>query len=226
MTACPPDTGAPRPVGGEALRDRLAAALRGRERRRIPEEACEARAAVALVLRPDSPARDPGREPPAEVAEGGGGASVLFVQRAEADGDPWSGHMALPGGRRSAGDPDLVATAIRETREETSLVLDRSDVLGALDDILPRSAHLPAIAVTPHVAWYTGGKAVRGNREIRGHVWAPLEALLAPRRRSVLTLRRAGRRLDFPSIELGDYTVWGLTFEIVDAFLRVTGMAE
>ena len=40
-----------------------------------------------------------------------------------AEGDPWSGHMALPGGRREPGDPDLVATVIREVGEEVGISL-------------------------------------------------------------------------------------------------------
>ncbi len=55
------------------------------------------RAAVATVLRegkegPRGPADPAGRAPPG----------------------PWSGHMALPGGRESPDDPDLLATAIRK----------------------------------------------------------------------------------------------------------------
>ena len=35
---------------------------------------------------------------------------LLFIRRSEREGDPWSGHVAFPGGRRSADDPDLPAT--------------------------------------------------------------------------------------------------------------------
>ena len=55
-------------------------------------------AAVALLLTPD-----PDR--------------LLLIRRAEREGDPWSGHLALPGGRRDESDTDLLATALRETFE-------------------------------------------------------------------------------------------------------------
>lgn len=190
-------------------RARLEAALAAGTPRRIPEDACDARAAVALILRPG---RGRDEEDPFEL---------LFVQRAEVDGDPWSGHMALPGGRREPPDPDLVATAIRETREETSLRLTRSDVLGALDDVHPFTSHLPSIAVTPFVAWYEGGGRVRRSREVRDHVWVPSLALLAHRNRSAFTLRREERIASFPTLEFSGYTVWGLTFEILSRFLEV-----
>ena len=92
-------------------------------------------AAVALIL----------------VATLDGDLEVLFIQRAELTGDPWSGHMALPGGRRSPDDSDLLATAIREAREETGIELPRDYVLGQLDEFAPRTPTLPPVVVRPYV---------------------------------------------------------------------------
>ena len=52
-------------------------------------------AAVAVVLRVAGPDLD-----------------LLLIKRAQSERDPWSGHMALPGGRRDPGDDDLRATGI------------------------------------------------------------------------------------------------------------------
>src|SRR6185436_21144367 len=62
---------------------------------------------------------------------------LLLIQRSERAGDPWSGHMALPGGRRDARDIDLRATAMRETREEIGVELSTARLLGRLDDLRP-----------------------------------------------------------------------------------------
>ena len=62
-------------------------------------------AAVAAILRP-------GPQP-----------EMLFILRASKDGDPWSGHMAFPGGHRESSDASLRATAERETWEEIGLDL-------------------------------------------------------------------------------------------------------
>jgi 8-oxo-dGTP pyrophosphatase MutT (NUDIX family) len=52
-----------------------------------------------------------------------GDPEVLFIKRAGRAGDRWSGHTALPGGKRDPQDADDLAAAIRETKEEVGLDL-------------------------------------------------------------------------------------------------------
>jgi 8-oxo-dGTP pyrophosphatase MutT (NUDIX family) len=79
------------------------------------------RAAIALVLLEQESALE-----------------VLLIERAQRDGDPWSGHMALPGGHVEPSDSDLGATAERETFEEVGLDLQRwGERLGQLSDCTP-----------------------------------------------------------------------------------------
>lgn len=74
------------------------------------------RAAGADLTRPDD---DRYRAATSLVLhDGDGGVEALLIVRAQRDGDRWSGHVALPGGKREDGDADLHATARRETREE------------------------------------------------------------------------------------------------------------
>lgn len=58
-----------------------------------------------------------------------GDAEVLFIKRAARVGDRWTGHIALPGGKREPADPDDRATSSRETREEIGLDLEAGHVL-------------------------------------------------------------------------------------------------
>lgn len=183
-------------------------ALSDRDAGRISEDDCGIRAAVALVVRGGSTG-----------PEGTADPEALFVRRARVEGDPWSGHVALPGGRAELADADLFDTACRETREETGLVLDRNDCLGRLAEIHPRSPHLPPICVTPFVAWLEERQEIRLNHELTGHVWIPLSALSDPRYRSTL-VREVPSVREFPTIDYEGHVIWGLTFAILEDFLE------
>ena len=52
--------------------------------------------------------------------------SVLLIRRAERTGDPWSGQVAFPGGKKQEGDLTARDTAVRETMEEVGIDLSRS----------------------------------------------------------------------------------------------------
>jgi 8-oxo-dGTP pyrophosphatase MutT (NUDIX family) len=184
-------------------REGLRSALAERPADRIPETDCQVRAAVTLILRPAGDGAEP---------------EALFVRRAEVASDPWSGHVALPGGRRDPDDFDLLDTARRETLEETGLRLEREDHLGRLGEIHPRSQHLPSICVTPFVAWLGRNQEVRLNHELTGHLWIPVSALSDPAYRRVL-VREAPTLREFPAIDLEGNVIWGLTFAILEDFL-------
>ena len=192
------------------MRSRIETALRGHTALRIPDEECDVRAAVALILTPGP--------------ETGASPRALFVRRAEVDGDPWSGHVALPGGRVDADDADLLATARRETREETGLDLERSDFLGRLDEIHPRSPHLPSVAVTPFVAWTDGPIELQLNHELSASLWVSLSELGAQENRGTLTRQIPDPRV-FPTIEYSGHTIWGMTWLIVHDFLSILDQA-
>src|SRR3989475_665994 len=113
-------------------------------------------AAVRRALRGHwgTPAVAPDARPAAValvVIEGADGAEVLLIRRAVRAGDPWSGQVALPGGRREPTDRDLLATAIRETREDTGIVLLRGEPLAGLDVLATVTAVLPPVVVRPFV---------------------------------------------------------------------------
>src|SRR3989442_6990796 len=63
--------------------------------------------------------------------DGRHGLEVLLGERTKREGDPWSGQVGLPGGRHRAEDPTMLATAIRETKEEVGIDLEgRAEILG------------------------------------------------------------------------------------------------
>ena len=107
------------------------------------------------------------------------GAEVLLIRRAETEGDPWSGHMALPGGRFDPGDRDLVVTAERETREEVGLDLGaHGSLIGPLEPVpaIARS-RLIGMTIAPFVFALERDAPLTPNHEVVEAIWAPLVAL-------------------------------------------------
>ena len=146
--------------------------------------------------------------------------AVLLIRRAERAGDPWSGHVALPGGRRDPEDADLVATAIRETREEVGLPLTRKDLLGGLDDVIPRVPVLPPIAVRPFVFALAQRPPLVPNPEVAAVRWIPLDHLLHPETYHSARLEIRGKPRDVPAYRLIDEAiVWGMTERILTSLL-------
>jgi 8-oxo-dGTP pyrophosphatase MutT (NUDIX family) len=162
-------------------------------------------AAIALVLKPGAV----------------GDPELLMIKRAEAEGDPWSGHVACPGGRMEPGDHDLEQTAIRETWEETGVDLARDGrVLGALDDISPRTPVLPPIIVRPFIAVVKPEVEIVQSSEVAEAFWVPLPALRerAAWGTAFVTVRGYGER-EVSVFRHGEYTVWGLTERVLRQFL-------
>ncbi|HUF36500.1 MAG TPA: CoA pyrophosphatase [Gemmatimonadales bacterium] len=147
--------------------------------------------------------------------------AVLFIRRAERAGDPWSGHMALPGGRRDRQDPELVATATRETAEEVGLSLPPAALLGSLDDVVPRTPVLPPIAVSPFVFALAERPALVLNPEVAAARWVPLDHLLRPETYHPVRVEIRNESRVVPAYQLDDAIVWGLTERVITALLQL-----
>ena len=135
-----------------------------------------------LVARLDPSARGPVEGPSAAVAivfrAGIDGTELLFIQRASKESDPWSGHMAFPGGRTDATDGDSHFTAERETREEVGLDLSEAPRLGSLTDLEPGRQRGGLVAVRGHAYWLAGERPqLVPNYEVADTVWVPLRVL-------------------------------------------------
>jgi 8-oxo-dGTP pyrophosphatase MutT (NUDIX family) len=144
---------------------------------------------------------------------------VLMIERAIREGDPWSGHMALPGGHADPDDADLGATAERETLEEVGLDLrNLGERLGRLSDIEPVRA-VP-IAVRPFVYLLKTRPELRLSSEVEQALWVPIAPLRAGRQRTTFSLSRAGQSLKFPAWEIAGRVVWGLTYRVLDELFK------
>jgi len=146
--------------------------------------------------------------------------AVLLIRRAERAGDPWSGQMALPGGRREAADEDLIATAVRETLEEVGLPLVQSDLLGGLDDVVPRTPVLPPVAVRPYVFVLPERPSLIPNPEVAAVRWVHLDQLLHPETYHSVRLEIRGEHRDVAAYQVEEATIWGMTERILTSLLQ------
>ena len=171
------------------------------------------RAAVAVVARP-----------------GAAGDELLFIHRAEHPLDPWSGHMAFPGGMVDAADADPLATARREAREELALDLDAgATLLGRLSDVKPLSLRA-SLAITPYVFALrsapgddTRPQLVLDEREVQEALWIPWSFFADRGNRSTFFWARNGVPVPMPCYKLDERVVWGLTLRMVDELLELVG---
>ena len=164
---------------------------------------------------------------PAAVAlilvEQSGGLEALFIKRAARAGDPWSGQVAFPGGRHDPEDGDLLATAIRETREETGVELSDAERLGVLDDLYPRTPTLPPVRVRPFVFALPARRPMVATAEVERAFWVPLAHIVEPSVRRDVKLRVGGVERVFPAYDLGEDVIWGMTERILTPFLVLLG---
>ncbi|HIF57505.1 MAG: CoA pyrophosphatase [bacterium] len=152
------------------------------------------------------------------------GLDLLLIKRAYFDRDPWSGHMALPGGRRDPKDIDLKHTAIRETMEETALELDQgAQHLGQLKALKPTSVRLPKLTITPFV--FGVGRhtqAAVASPEINQVFWVSLDELRGRDSNSYVEIPMPdGRKQDFSCYMVEEEPVWGLTYRIISELLEL-----
>ena len=157
-------------------------------------------------------------------ARADGEPELLMIKRAEAEGDPWSGHIACPGGRMEPGDHDLAVTAVRETLEETGVDVARDGrLLGHLDDLSPRTPALPPIVIRPYVALVRAGVEIVPSREVAAAFWVPVSALREQTAWRLAEIPVGGTLREVSIFQHGEYTVWGLTERVLRQFLAYIG---
>ena len=166
-------------------------------------------AAVAMLLR-----------------ESDAGPEVLFIRRAEHPRDPWSGHMAFPGGRQHAEDRSLLDTAIRETHEEVGLDLRaEADHIGQLDDLQAIARGKPQETVIRPFVFevHRDVPILVDEREVAEALWTPLSPLYLGQADTTRPYEWHGTQIDFPAYDVSGRVVWGLTYQMLRSFFRILG---
>jgi 8-oxo-dGTP pyrophosphatase MutT (NUDIX family) len=176
------------------------------EAHRECEDDAAAAAAVATILR-----------------VGPEGAELLVIRRAEREGDPWSGHLAFPGGKREPTDSSLLMTATRETLEEVGLVLDPPSYLTRLDDVVARKngyrvAQFVFAVEDAEVAPVT-------SQEVAATMWVPLARLARREGAGTVPFEIEGRSYDLPCFRIGSDILWGMTYRMTLQLLGELGIS-
>lgn len=142
---------------------------------------------------------------------------VLLVKRIVREGDPWSGHVAFPGGKWRPEDDSLIATALRELAEETGLRQEDVEIIGPLKHVSP--ANMPSLKVKPIIFSLLRETNIKPGPEVEKVFWAPLKKL----QRKVLKVysRHLGRERLTIGYVYGDEIVWGMTARLIDRIINV-----
>jgi len=161
----------------------------------------QANAAVALILKPTDE-----------------DFQVLLVKRVQNPKDPWSGNMALPGGKREPEDATLKATAIRETYEETGLHIENAQFLGVTRAVYSRP--VLGLCILPFVVVLADVQEIKlSSSELESFIWVPIEKLSQSKATTQVRIDKV------PAFIFENVVVWGITHQILSDFLDATEKA-
>ena len=149
------------------------------------------------------------------------------MQRAGPEKDPWSGHVSLPGGSAEPEDAGLVATAMRETREELGLDLEHAGrLLCQLTTVnAVAGSRIRPMDITPFVFRLESEVQLVLNDEAADAFWLPLEPVVHGHLDGETRVQRHGVVQRFPCWDYDGRVVWGLTYRMIRQLLRAGGVA-
>lgn len=123
-----------------------------------------------------------------------------------------AGEVAFPGGKRDPGDPDLLATALRESEEEVGLPPAQVQVLGQLAQLRSRAG----IKVTPWVGLVPPDVPLAPNpSELDSIFRVPLAFFAEQRPQLDHPVRWQGHEYLMPTWRWEGQVIWGLTAYII-----------
>ncbi len=142
--------------------------------------------------------------------------NLLFIQKAEKRGYPWSNHMAFPGGHTDPEDDSRLGTALRELEEEMGISPDQVDVIGSL-------GHFQTINDKDIEAfigiWDERQEIHYDASEISRVFQIPLHHLIRVHKKNNLSGRTPGfDELIYP---FEDVVIWGATAKIIHHFMEI-----
>jgi 8-oxo-dGTP pyrophosphatase MutT (NUDIX family) len=150
---------------------------------------------------------------------------MLFIHRAHHPQDPWSGHMAFPGGRKDPEDHDLRVTIHRETKEEVGIDLNHhGEYLGRLQELQAMARGRPlSMTVAPFVYLLSPEASPEPDPvEVQDTIWVPLGFMQQQGVEQIVSRPMPdGAAIEVPALVYGGKTIWGLTYRMLRDFLEL-----
>lgn len=154
------------------------------------------------------------------LSESENSVSILFIERAKREGDPWSGDIAFPGGKGELTDSSKLTTSIRETKEEIGIDLLEKDCIGKLSNLSLESSH--NFSIFPYV--FQKVKISEFNldiKEVADCFWVELNELLNISNYFSSTKDFRGDKYTVPFLMLNNKKVWGITYILLTELLII-----
>lgn len=145
--------------------------------------------------------------------------SILILRRVAHPKDPWSGHFSFPGGRKERQDSNLLTTCLRETREETGLLL-LPDQLEKRFPLEPAGLKLKEpLWVSPFLFTIPAYPSLTLNpNEIQSSCWLNVQQFKDKDRHESVEMYPGHF---FPAYPLEDYYLWGFTYKLLRNILQL-----
>lgn len=191
------------------------------DRSRIPVNLAFLKA--RLAANPTSGETPPGLSPAGvlvPVFEKDGALHLLFTQRTHTVRNH-QGQISFPGGVQDPGDPDLLATALRETEEEIGLDARAVEILGRLEATATITGYWinPFVALIPHPCDFR-----LNRREVERLLTFSLHDFFPPERWRSGLYTYKGRDITVCCWQLEKTVIWGATARITLDLLARLGI--
>ena len=145
------------------------------------------------------------------IVERNDGLKVILTKRSN-NLKQHPGQISFPGGKSEKIDKSLVATALRETKEEIGINNKNVEILGQLS----KHVTITGFKITPFIGKIRTGFSTKiKTSEVSEIFEVPLSYLSNPKNFRVESVKWKGKKRFFYSIPYGPYYIWGATARIL-----------